>query len=199
MVSDIFYPIFPLTITVLACFTHKKQSYSGVSHPCLHQRIALDPLGSLQLPQTPSCNHPMRPYFFCIIPWYMNKTRKKAIMKQTELETRYLKNKMDTYLHLFEVYKKQRNFRRKFCKKERKNCYNKLNMKSITDDIKNSGKPFSHFWVKSYNSLYNPWKRVNFFQTKQRSEAVVWRCSVKMMFLEISQNSQENTCVRDFF
>ena len=30
-------------------------------------------------------------------------------------------------------------------------------------------------------------------------EAVVWRCSVKKVFLEISQNSQENTCVRVSF
>ena len=68
MIADIFYPIFTLTITVLACFTQKKQSYSGVSQPRLHQGIALDPFGSLQLPQTPCYNHPMRPYFFCIIP-----------------------------------------------------------------------------------------------------------------------------------
>ena len=27
-------------------------------------------------------------------------------------------------------------------------------------------------------------------------EAVVWRCSVENVFLEISQNSQENTCTR---
>ena len=30
-------------------------------------------------------------------------------------------------------------------------------------------------------------------------EAVVRRCSVKKVFLEISQNSQENTCVRVSF
>ena len=30
-------------------------------------------------------------------------------------------------------------------------------------------------------------------------EAVVWRCSVEKLFLEISQNSQENTCVRVSF
>ena len=30
-------------------------------------------------------------------------------------------------------------------------------------------------------------------------EALVLRCSVKKMFLEISQNSQENTCARVFF
>ena len=31
------------------------------------------------------------------------------------------------------------------------------------------------------------------------SEAVAQRCSVKKVFLEISQNSQENTCARDSF
>ena len=31
------------------------------------------------------------------------------------------------------------------------------------------------------------------------SEAVVQRCSVKKVFLEISQNSQENTCVKICF
>ena len=31
------------------------------------------------------------------------------------------------------------------------------------------------------------------------SEAVVQSCSVKKVFLEISQNSQENTCARDSF
>ena len=31
------------------------------------------------------------------------------------------------------------------------------------------------------------------------SEAVVWRCSVEKVFLEISQNSQESTCVRVSF
>ena len=32
-----------------------------------------------------------------------------------------------------------------------------------------------------------------------KSEAVVQRCSVKKEFLKISQNSQENTSVRDSF
>ena len=32
-----------------------------------------------------------------------------------------------------------------------------------------------------------------------QSEAVVRRCSVKNVFLEISQNSQEKTCARVFF
>ena len=33
----------------------------------------------------------------------------------------------------------------------------------------------------------------------QGIEAVVQRCSVKKVFLEISQNSQENTCARVSF
>ena len=33
----------------------------------------------------------------------------------------------------------------------------------------------------------------------KRTEAVVQRCSVRKVFLKISQNSQENTCVRVSF
>ena len=33
----------------------------------------------------------------------------------------------------------------------------------------------------------------------QLTEAVIQRCSVKKVLLEISQNSQENTCVRVSF
>ena len=36
-------------------------------------------------------------------------------------------------------------------------------------------------------------------QHLHNSEAVAQRCSVKKVFLEISQNSQENTCARDSF
>ena len=34
---------------------------------------------------------------------------------------------------------------------------------------------------------------------KQRTEAVAQRCSFKKLFLEISQNSQENSCTRASF
>ena len=34
---------------------------------------------------------------------------------------------------------------------------------------------------------------------KPRSEAIVQSCSVKKVFLKISQNSQENTCARVCF
>ena len=33
----------------------------------------------------------------------------------------------------------------------------------------------------------------------ESAEAVVWRCSVKKVFLEISQNSQKNTCAKVFY
>ena len=36
-------------------------------------------------------------------------------------------------------------------------------------------------------------------QILEKSEAVVQRCSVKKVFLEVSQNSQENTCVKVSF
>ena len=38
-----------------------------------------------------------------------------------------------------------------------------------------------------------------FCENSKLQEAVVRMCSVKKMFLGISQNSQENTCVRDLF
>ena len=34
---------------------------------------------------------------------------------------------------------------------------------------------------------------------QEKKEAVSWRCFVKTVFLEISQNSQKNTCARVFF
>ena len=41
-------------MTVFSMFIwEKKQNCSGVSHPCLHQGIALGPLGGLQLPPDP--------------------------------------------------------------------------------------------------------------------------------------------------
>ena len=36
-------------------------------------------------------------------------------------------------------------------------------------------------------------------ETKMLSEAVVQRCSVKKVFLDILQNSQENTCAKVSF
>ena len=48
MIADIFYPIFTLMITILACFIWKKKL--SALHPRLQQGITLDTLESLQLP-----------------------------------------------------------------------------------------------------------------------------------------------------
>ena len=37
------------------------------------------------------------------------------------------------------------------------------------------------------------------FDKEKHTEAVAWRCSVKKVFFEISQNSQENVCARASF
>ena len=58
------------------------------------------------------------------------------------------------------------------------------------------------FLVKEYMETKN-FKMINFRQQTISSavsrEAVAQRCSVKKVFLEISQNSQENTCARVSF
>ena len=81
MIADIFYPIFTLMITILACFIRKKkENCSGDLHPHVHQGIALDSMeggrrGAYSSPRTPQLlnrfwlfQEPMRPYFFCLIP-----------------------------------------------------------------------------------------------------------------------------------
>ena len=67
MIADIFYPIFTLTITVLACFTQKNKVVRGFH---THDFIKASPwtLWGAVTPPDPSCNQPMRPYFFCFIP-----------------------------------------------------------------------------------------------------------------------------------
>ena len=62
---------------------------------------------------------------------YMTKTLRKAIMSRSQLQTKYFKNKSQIdYL----AFKKQRNFCSKLYKKERKNYYNSLDIKNITDN-----------------------------------------------------------------
>ena len=43
------------------------------------------------------------------------------------------------------------------------------------------------------------WVIVTQFPKSQKTEAAAQRCSVKKVFLEISQSSQENTCARVSF
>lgn len=72
---------------------------------------------------------------------YMTKALRKAIMRRSELKTKYLKSNT---VKSFQLYKKHKNFCSKLYKKERKKYYNNLNLKNITDNKKfwTTVKPF---------------------------------------------------------
>ena len=61
---------------------------------------------------------------------YITKTLRKAIMRRSQLETKYLKSKTQTNLKL---YKKRKNFCSKLHKKERRIYYESLDMKNVFD------------------------------------------------------------------
>ena len=63
-------------------------------------------------------------------------------------------------------------------------------------ECKQIGRFSNLYWVNS-NFKYS--NSSIFLKTIPKPEAVVQRCSVKKAFLEISQNSQENTCARVSF
>ena len=71
---------------------------------------------------------------------YMTKALRKAIMKRSKLESKYVKNKTSENL---KSYKKQRNFCSKLYKKERKK-YERLDLNNVTDNKKfwKTVKPF---------------------------------------------------------
>ena len=62
---------------------------------------------------------------------YMTKALRKAIMKRSEFESKYVKNKINENL---KSYKKQRNLCSKLYKKERKKYYKMLDLKNATDN-----------------------------------------------------------------
>ena len=62
---------------------------------------------------------------------YMTKPLRKAIMKRSQLENKYLKNSSNENKIR---YKKQKNFRSRSYKKERKKFYSKLDIKNFTDN-----------------------------------------------------------------
>ena len=64
---------------------------------------------------------------------YMTKALRKAIMKRSELASKYQKTKNNED---YSKYKKQRNFCSKLYKKERKKFYNNLSIEEITDNKK---------------------------------------------------------------
>ena len=55
----------------------------------------------------------------------------------------------------------------------------------------------SHFWIKYEVDIL--FKRAIWEKLDKKTEAVARRCSVKKVFWEISQNSQESTCARVSF
>ena len=61
---------------------------------------------------------------------FMIKVLRKAVMKRSELESKYLKNKSHQNM---KIYKTQKNFCSKLYKKERKNFYSKIDTHKITD------------------------------------------------------------------
>ena len=63
----------------------------------------------------------------------MTKALRKAIMKRSELASKYHKTKS---IEDYNIYKKQRNFCSKLYKKERKKVYDNLDIKNITDNKK---------------------------------------------------------------
>ena len=64
---------------------------------------------------------------------YIAKTLRKAIMRRSQLETKYLKSKTQTDLKL---YKKHKTFCSKLYKRERRKYYESLNMKKVLDSKK---------------------------------------------------------------
>ena len=61
---------------------------------------------------------------------FITKTLRKAIMRRSQLETKYLKSKTQTDLKL---YKKHKNFCSKLYKRERRKYYESLDMKNVLD------------------------------------------------------------------
>ena len=65
---------------------------------------------------------------------------------------------------------------------------------TTTIEIKFERETNSFITIIQLNNPNYPWKKCN-----QTAEACTQRCSVKKVLLEISQNSQENTCASLFF
>ena len=53
MITDNFYPIFTLAITILACFIQKTKNKKKIGELQPYKGISLDPVRGLQLPPDP--------------------------------------------------------------------------------------------------------------------------------------------------
>ena len=61
---------------------------------------------------------------------YITETLRKAIMRRSQLQTKYLKTKTQTD---FKLYKKRKNFCSKLFKRERRKYYESSDMKNVLD------------------------------------------------------------------
>ena len=61
---------------------------------------------------------------------YITKTLRRAVMRRSQLETKYLKSKTQTDL---ELYKNHKNFCSKLYKRERRKYFDSLDMKNVFD------------------------------------------------------------------
>ena len=78
---------------------------------------------------------------------YMTKALRKAIMKRSELATKYHKTKT---IEDYKNYKKQRNFSQSFIRKRGKNFMTIWTLKAL-QIIRNFGKHSNHFCVTKQN------------------------------------------------
>ena len=62
---------------------------------------------------------------------HMTKALREAIMKRSELKSKYFKNQTG---HDFKIYKKQKNYCSKLYKKERKKYYSNMNLTNLNDN-----------------------------------------------------------------
>ena len=67
-----------------------------------------------------------------------------------------------------------------------------VNQKTLVNDHE-MAKSLNYFFLNTIRSLVNSSVKLKVI------EAVIRRCFVKKVILEISQNSQENTCARNSF
>ena len=83
----------------------------------------------------------------------MAKALRKGIMKRSEFESKYVKNKTNKNL---KSYKKPRNFCSKLYKKERKKYYEMLGLNNVTDNKQfwKTVKPFLSDKVTTFPKIF---------------------------------------------
>ena len=124
---------------------------------------------------------------------YMTKALRKAIMKRSELESKYVKNKTNENL---KSYKKQRNFCSKLYKKERKKYYEMLDLKNVTDNKEfwKTVKPFLSDKVTTFPkiSLVEKGKIISDESKVANSFSNFFENAIRSLGIKANEHSQEN-------